>query len=263
MTSDLELIKAAAAEAGALALRLHRDGAVKVWSKAGGSPVTNADLEVDELLRDRLIGARPDYGWLSEETADDNSRLSARRVFVVDPIDGTRAYAHGRPWWTVCVAVVEDGLPIAGVLVAAAVDETYEAALGGGARLNGKIISVSSRTELDGASLLADARFLRRPDWPRPWPDDLTIETRNSVAYRMGLTGAGAFDGVVALSSKCDWDIAAADLIVREAGGLVTDHLGREFRYNRPSIRKRSLICAGPGLHALILKRVSHIELPN
>ena len=263
MTADLDLIRAAAAEAGELALRLHRDGKVEVWSKTGGSPVTNADLQVDELLRNRLLGARPDYGWLSEETADDNSRLSARRVFVVDPIDGTRAYAAGRPWWAICIAVVEDGAPVAGVLVAAAVDETYEAALGGGARLNGAAIAVSTRATLEGATLLADARTLRRPDWPRPWPEDLTIESRNSVAYRMGLTAAGVFDGVVALSSKCDWDIAAADLIVREAGGLVTDHLGRGFSYNRPSTIKRSLICAGPALHPLILERVGHIELPK
>ena len=263
MTSDLELIRSAAIEAGELALRLSRDGEVKVWSKAGGSPLTNADLAVDELLRDRLIGARPDYGWLSEETVDDSSRLHARRAFVVDPIDGTRAFAQGRPWWVVSVAIVEDGLPVAGVLVASAVGETYDAAAGGGARLNGLPIEVSSRTQLEGAALLADARTLRRPDWPRPWPEDLRIESRNSVAYRMGLTAAGAFDGVVALSSKCDWDIAAADLIMREAGGMVTDHLGRSFLYNRPSVRKPSLICAGPALHPLILERVGHIELPK
>lgn len=182
---------------------------------------------------------------------------------MVDPIDGTIAFFKGRPWWAVSVAVVEDGVPVAGVLYAPAVGETYEAALGEGARLNGRPIRVGGREALEGAALLADARTLRRPDWPTPWPDDLTIETRNSVAYRMALAAAGAFDAVVALSSKCDWDLAAADLIVKEAGGLATDHRGRPFVYNQPTARKRSLICANPPLHRLILERVGHIELPK
>ena len=113
-----------------------------------------------------------------------------------------------------------------------------------------------------GSALLADARTLRRPDWPEPWPDELRIESRNSVAYRMALVAAGAFDAVLALSSKCDWDLAAADLIAAEAGAGSTDHRGRPFAYNQPSVQKPSLICAGPPLHRLILERVSHIDLP-
>ncbi len=225
--------------------------------------MTNADLEVDGLLRRTLTEARPDYGWLSEETLDDESRLKARRTFVVDPIDGTIAYVKGRPWWAVSIGVVEDGVPVAGVLYAPAVGEVYDAAAGGGARLNGQAIRVGGREALEGAALLADAPTLRRPDWPIPWPDDLVIERRNSVAYRMALAAAGAFDAVVALSSKCDWDLAAADLIVREAGGVSTDHRGRPFVYNQPSARKRSLVTANPALHRLILERVGHIELPK
>ncbi len=259
--ADLELIESAARDAGELALSFKRQGKVQTWSKEGGSPVTNADLAVDRQLQDQLRAARPDYGWLSEETADDRSRLEAKRTFVVDPIDGTIAYIKDRPFWTVCIGVVEDGQPTCGVLVAPALGETYVALAGGGARLNGQPICVRDRDVLEGSALLADARTLRRPDWPEPWPDELRIESRNSVAYRMALVAAGAFDAVVALSSKCDWDLAAADLIVREAGGLATDHRGRPFAYNQASVRKRSLICAGPRLHALILGRVSHIEL--
>lgn len=261
--ADLELIRQAALEAGALARRRLEAGEVEVSYKTGGSPVSNADLEVDALLKSRLTAARPDYGWLSEETQDDESRLTARRTFVVDPIDGTQAFIKGRPWWAVSVAVVEDGAPVAAVLHAPAVAELYEAALGSGARLNGEPIRAGDCVELERCAVLADARTLRRPDWPTPWPDEMRIETRNSVAYRMALVAAGAFDAVVALSSKCDWDIAAADLIVREAGALATDHLGGGFSYNQPSVRKRSLICAGPGLHRLILERVGHIELPK
>ena len=258
---DLQLIEAAAREAGELALDYRRQGKVQVWAKQGGSPVTNADLAVDKLLAERLRAARPDYGWVSEETADDRSRLTARRVFVVDPIDGTIAFMKDRPHWAVSIAVVEDGQPVCGVLHAAAHAQTFTAVASEGARLNGQPIGVSARDRLEGAALLADARYLRKPDWPEPWPEDLRIETRNSVAYRMALVACGGFDAAVALSSKCDWDLAASDLIVREAGGLATDHRGRRFAYNQASVRKRSLVCAGPELHALILRRVAHIEL--
>jgi myo-inositol-1(or 4)-monophosphatase len=263
MSSDLELIRDAALEAGALALRMQEAGEVRTWAKSGGSPVTNADLEVDKLLRRRLMEARPDYGWLSEETLDDQSRLSARRAFVVDPIDGTIAYIKHRPWWVVSVAVVEDGAPVAGVLFAPEVGETYEAAAGQGARLNGQAIAAAGRSELEGSSLLSDAKMIRWEGWPRPWPEDLTVESRNSVAYRMALVASGAFDAVLALSSKCDWDLAAADLILREAGAVSTDHKGQPFVYNQPSARKPSLVSANPALHRLILERVGHIDLPS
>ncbi len=260
--NDLELIRSAALDAGAIALRFLSEDKVETTHKAGGSPVTNADIELDRMLAERLRAARPDYGWLSEESADDSSRLTAGRAFVIDPIDGTAAYIRGRPWWAVSIAVVEAGVPIAGALYAPAVEELYEAAAGEGARLNGQPIRVTHRAQLEGAGILADPRVIRRPDWPRPWPD-MRIESRNSVAYRMALVAAGGFDGVLALSSKCDWDIAAADLIVREAGGLSSDHLGHAFVYNLPSIRKSSLVSAGPALHSLILERLGHIELPH
>ena len=261
IASDLELIEQAALEAGELALQFKRDGQVRTWSKAGGSPVTNADLAVDALLKDRLIGARPDYGWLSEETADDPARLAARRVFVVDPIDGTIAYIKDRPFWAVSIAVVQDGQPIFGVLHAPALAEIYVAEAGQGARLNGAAIHVGSRTELEGSAVLSDAKMIRHASWPQPWPEDMRVESRNSVAYRMALAASGAFDAVLAMSSKCDWDLAAADLIVREAGGVSTDHLGRPFAYNLPSSEKPSLVSANPALHRLIIERVNHIDL--
>ena len=180
---------------------------------------------------------------------------------MVDPIDGTIAYIKGRPHWAVSIAVVEDGQPVTGVLHAPAHGETFVAEAGRGARLGGQPIQISARTELEGSALLSDVKTIRHPAWPEPWPDDLKIESRNSVAYRMALVAAGAFDAVLALSSKCDWDLAAADLIVREAGGLSTDHRGQPFAYNQASVTKPSLVCAGPALHQLIISRVSHIEL--
>ena len=210
--NDLDLILAAAQEAGELALSA-REGGLKIWSKDGGSPVTDADLAVDALLKTELMAARPDYGWLSEETADDPARLTTRRQFVVDPIDGTVAFMKGKPWFAVSIAVVENGQPIAGVVHAPALDETYSATLDGPPLLNGAPIVPSVTAELLGSAMLGDAKMFAHPAWREPWPD-MRIEARNSIAYRMCLVASGAFDAAIALSPKSEWDLAAADLIL-------------------------------------------------
>jgi myo-inositol-1(or 4)-monophosphatase len=258
MTHDLALIRDAALEAGRLALRMRADG-LQVEIKPGGSPVTDADLAVDALLKARLLDARPDYGWLSEETADDLARLKARRLFMVDPIDGTRAYLKNRPWFTVCIAVVEAGQPVTAVVHAPELDETYEAVVGGGATLNGRPIRPSDRTELEGCAMLGDAGMFADPRWPQPWPP-MHIAARNSIAYRIVQVACGAFDAALALNCKNDWDLAAADLIAREAGACIGDHTGAPFVYNRPAPMQRSVLCAAPGLCELILQRVGHID---
>jgi myo-inositol-1(or 4)-monophosphatase len=257
--SDLALIRAAAIAAGEVAQAVRRKGLTTI-SKADGTPVTNADLEVDALLKDQLTRARPDYGWLSEETADDPIRLTRERLFVVDPIDGTRSYLKDRPWWAVSIAVVEAHRPVAGVVHAPDVAETYEAASGQGARLNGAPIAPSGAAAIEGASMLADAKLFAHPAWPEPWPA-MRIESRNSIAYRLCLVACGAFDAALALSAKSEWDLAAADLIATEAGCRVTTHRGRPFAYNGVVPRAPSLVCAGPALHRLILRRVEPIEL--
>lgn len=257
LAADLELIRAAALEAGALALS-ERAAGVEVRSKAGGSPVTSADLAVDALLKDRLLAARPDYGWLSEETADTADRLSKRRIFVVDPIDGTVAYIKDKPWWCVPIAVIEDGAPVAAVVHAPSLGETFEATRGGGARLNGRPISASDVDSLDDASVLADARLLEGPHWPEPWPA-MRLEKRNALAYRLALVASGAFDAAIALTPKWDWDVAAGALIAREAGAVVSDHHGRPWRFNRPDPRQASLVCAAPALHPQIVARCASI----
>ncbi|WP_420479235.1 3'(2'),5'-bisphosphate nucleotidase CysQ [Brevundimonas sp. FT23028] len=256
---DLELIRDAVLAAGELALS-EREAGLKIWSKSGGSPVTSADLAVDALLRDRLLTARPDYGWLSEETADSPDRLTRRRIFVVDPIDGTVAYMKEKPWWCIPVAVVEDGRPVAAVIHAPMLNETFVATLGGGATLNGRAITPSDTTDLDDASVLADARLMEGPLWPEPWPP-MRYEKRNALAYRMALVAAGAFDAAIALTPKWDWDVCAGALIAEEAGARVSDHHGRPWRFNQPDPRQTSLICAAPGLHPLILKRTGPIPL--
>lgn len=257
--ADLELIRTAVLIAGERAL-IERDAGLKVWSKSGGSPVTSADLAVDQLLREALLSARPDYGWLSEETADSADRLQARRIFVVDPIDGTVAYMKNKPWWCIPIAVVEDGRPVAAVIHAPALNETFEAVLGDGARLNGRPITASDTETLDDASVLADARLMEGPHWPEPWPV-MRLEKRNALAYRMALVAAGAFDAAIALSPKWDWDVCAGALIAEEAGARVSDHHGRPWRFNRADPRQSSLVCSAPALHPLILKRCASIPL--
>lgn len=259
LADDLELIRDAVLAAGELALS-ERERGLKIWSKSGGSPVTSADLAVDTLLRARLLDARPDYGWLSEETADTTDRLTKRRIFVVDPIDGTVAYMKDKPWWCIPVAVVEDGRPVAAVIHAPMLNETFTATFGGGATLNGRAITASDTTDLDDASVLADARLMEGPHWPEPWPP-MRYEKRNALAYRMALVAAGAFDAAIALTPKWDWDVCAGALIAGEAGAKVSDHHGRTWRFNQPDPRQTSLICAAPGLHPLILRRTGPIPL--
>jgi myo-inositol-1(or 4)-monophosphatase len=257
LADDLALIVDIAQEAGRLAEDLRRQG-LEVTYKRDNTPVTNADLATDQLLKSRLTVARPDYGWLSEETADDTARLSRRRLFVVDPIDGTRAFLRDRPWWSVSVAVVEGDRPVAGVVFAPQLGELFCAHAGGGATLNGQPVGPSDIRVVEDCGMVGDPRVFARPDWPVPWPP-MRIEQRNSTAYRMCLVAQGVFDAAVAPASKYDWDLAGADIIATEAGCFVGDHHGRAFSYNGVSPVQRSLVCTAPGLTPLILDRVRHI----
>jgi len=258
--NDLELISEAARTVGETARDLRSEG-LRSREKAGGmGPVTNADLEVDALLKAMLMQARPEYGWLSEETADDPSRLERERLFVVDPIDGTVSFMNGKPYWAVSIAVVEAGRTVSAVVHAPDLDETYEAQAGSGARRNGLEVGASDVRLIENSGMLGDAKMFGHPAWPTPWPP-MRIETRNSIAYRLCLVADGRFDAALALSAKSEWDVAAADLICAEAGAVLTDHKGRPFAYNKPVPSMPSVVCAAPGLHPLILERVRHIDL--
>jgi myo-inositol-1(or 4)-monophosphatase len=261
--ADLALILEAAHEAGALARDIRRQGLEVDYKADDNTPVTNADLAADALLTARLRAARPGYGWLSEETADDRERLNRRRVFVVDPIDGTRAFLNGKPWWSVSIAVVEDGRPTVGVVFAPELDETYAAAAGDGATCNGQAIRTGAATRLEACRMAGDPVVFAHWSWPRPWPVTMRVEARSSTAWRMCAVAAGEFDAAVAPVRKSDWDVAAGDLIAREAGCFVGDHLGEPFVYNRARPSQASLICAVPALAPLILERVRHIGSRN
>lgn len=250
---DDTLLRDAVRAAGALARDLAAD-ATDHWHKPDGTPISQADLKVNDLLKERLTGARPDYGWLSEETQDDARRLEKRRVWVIDPIDGTSAFVKGDPHWTVSAALVEDGRPIVGVVFNPMTEEFFEARAGQGARLNGKVIRVSERAVLKGARMIMHRSALKSDRWAEPWPR-LKAEMRNSMAYRLSLVASGDFDATVVLSGKSEWDLAAADLLVHEAGGTVTTHDGARFTYNQATIRLPNVLAAGPGLYDTLLQR--------
>jgi myo-inositol-1(or 4)-monophosphatase len=241
LQDDLELIRVAAEEAGRIAMGYFgRDP--EVWMKAGVSPVSEADYAVDAFLKGSLRAARPDYGWLSEETVDTPERLSARRTFVVDPIDGTRAFLERRDVWCVSIAVVEDGRPLAGVLDCPARREVYVAALGRGATLNGRPIRMRAPERppvvAGPKALVAALPEGLRPDRPYPYVP--------SLAYRIALLAKGAIDGTFVKANSHDWDLAAADLILAEAGGSVVDAAGRCLFYAGPD-PAHGLLAAGGG----------------
>lgn len=227
LAGDLALITDAAREAGRIALRYFRKDP-EVWMKVGDSPVTEADFAVDAFLREQLTASRPDYGWLSEETVDTAGRLSARRTFVVDPIDGTRAFVDGRDVWCVSIAVVEAGRPLTGVLDCPARGEVYTASLGGGALKNGQPTAVrdaGQRPTVAGPKPMIDAlekatqlQLERHPYVP-------------SLAYRIAMLAKGTISGTFVKPNSHDWDLAAADLILGESGGRILDSHGNELQY--------------------------------
>jgi myo-inositol-1(or 4)-monophosphatase len=258
-TLDHALLVAAVREAGVIAMRSFRTD-VKTWKKEGGTPVSEADIAIDQHLKQRLGEVRPEYGWLSEETEDDATRLGRRRVWVVDPIDGTRAFLQGVPHFCHSAALVEDGRPVLAALFNPATDEFYEAMAGQGARLNGRPIRVSDRSEIAGCRMAAFEPLFRHPAWREPWPD-MQIIQRDSVAYRLALVASGDADAALGLNAKNDWDLAAADLIVHESGGHVTSHDGQLLAYNGSEPLQRSFLAAGPAMHAALFARVGQIKL--
>jgi myo-inositol-1(or 4)-monophosphatase len=261
---DLVLIEQAVREAGDIARHFY-GGEYRRWSKNRGEPVTEADLAVDRFLRERLLAARPGYGWLSEEGGE-KERPDAARSFMVDPIDGTTAFLKAKPHFSITVAVIESARPVAGVVYNPITEECFAAARALGSRLNGRGIHVSDSASIVGCRILGPKDMFAHPGWSTPpntpWPD-MQIEQRSSVAYRMALVAAGTFDAALVLSAKRDWDMAAGDLIVREAGGMVTTHDGAALAFGSAVPIQRSMVCAGPALHALLLERIRHIVLPQ
>lgn len=248
------LIENAAREAGALALQMSR-APLKQWIKGESSPVSEADMAADALLKTRLLGATPDYGWLSEETTDDETRLSRSFTWIVDPIDGTRAFLAGRDDWCVSVALVSEGRPVAGAIFAPARDEMFAAAFGHGATLNGVPIRAAAGRDLSGAALAGPRKLVEALELPQLGAS--LVPRIGSLALRLAQVSDGRLAAALAGANSHDWDLAAADLLVHEAGGRMTTLGGEELRYNRPKLMHDVLVAAGADRHAFL---VAHLQ---
>lgn len=255
LASILPRVEGIVREAGDIALGYFRSGHpthAEVNFKDGGSPVTEADLRIDRFLRAKLGPLAPELGWLSEETADSSERLTREALFVVDPIDGTRGFAAGDPCFCLCVALVARGRPFYGVVHAPALGKTFVARHGGGATCNGAPIAVSTRKHLTGARLSTPDAFssiLRMSGLAYSAQPRLP-----SLAMRLLGVATGEFDVALARENSYDWDIAAADLILHEAGGVLTDLEGQTPSYNRATPRHPALAAGPPVLQTQLIE---------
>lgn len=254
----LPRIEEVARQAGELALTHFRPGertTAAISYKNGGSPVTEADLAVDRFLHAEMQRLAPEAGWLSEETIDTEARLSHRSLFVVDPIDGTSAFARGDARWAISIALVEAGRPIIGVVHAPAMQQTFSGAVGVGAFLNGDPLVVAQRPSLDGATVIAPRSMHDRIETS---PRKLVIASRvPSLALRLVDIAAGRHDLVFTTPNSRDWDIAAADIILAESGATLTESGRAPVIYNRPNLARGALIAAARSLidDAVLLAR--------
>lgn len=261
---DLTLLRLAALEAGHIARRFFQKDETKTWNKSQDksilNPVTEADIAINDFLAAHLRAARPDYGWLSEETKDDGSRQSCEHSFIIDPIDGTRAFIDGRPHFTICIAVLKTDTSanpptaraISGVVYNPMTDEMYSAQAGQGATLNDSPITPSPIAAIENCAMIGYPRKFRRAKWP-----DMNVTILNSMAYRIVRVASGQNDATVSFTPKSDWDLAAAVLIAQEAGAMISDLDGHDFNFADDNTSNHGVICAGPKLYPLLLQRLN------
>ena len=252
---DLALLTDAARDAGRIALRFWRKDP-QVWDKGGEhGPVTEADLAVNDMLKARLLAARPGYGWLSEETPDDAARLSCETVFIIDPIDGTRAFIAGEETFAHSLAIAHKGRVTAGVVFLPALDRIYTASETAPPLKDGQPIAASRRDRLEGADILTTKVNMLPENWPGGVPE-ITRHFRASLAYRLCLAAEGRFDGMLTLRPAWEWDIAAGSLIAEKAGAVVTDQRGESLRFNTASALADGVLALPPAPHADAVRRL-------
>jgi myo-inositol-1(or 4)-monophosphatase len=259
LARDAALLSDAVREAGALALSLFGTE-LKNWTKGASSPVSEADIRVNDLLESRLRTATPDYGWLSEESADDEARLDKNMVWIVDPIDGTRGYLAGREDWCVSVALVEQGSTVLAAVFAPATDEFFFAMRGHGTVLNAEPVFATSGTALDFSRVAGPKPLVERLSRQS---DDIILHPRiGSLALRLCRVAQGSLDAAFAGGQSRDWDLAAANLIVHEANGSMTALSGDAIAYNRREVTHGVLVAAGRDRHARIVEHFRTRPLP-
>jgi myo-inositol-1(or 4)-monophosphatase len=251
--ATIEQLAATVREAGDIALRTFRQP-LRQWTKGASSPVSEADLAVDDFLRQRLGSMTPGAAWLSEETEDDPARLDTETVWIVDPIDGTRAYIAGQTDWTISAALTVRGRPMLAAVFAPAMQELFLARAGAGATRNGAPIAASRGDHLAGVKVIGPKRLL---DWLADVDaSTVPIPRIGSLALRLARVAQGEIDVAFTRGSSHDWDLAAADLLVHEAGGALTTLTGRILTYNRSELVHGALIAAGRERHAALISLV-------
>lgn len=256
---DAALLKDTVREAGALALSLFRTE-LKNWTKGASSPVSEADIAVNDLVEKRLREATPNYGWLSEESVDDDSRLGKELIWIVDPIDGTRAYLAGREDWCVSVALVAGSAPVLGAVYAPVTNEFFFAARDRGATLNERPVRAAAGTAFDFSRMAGPKPLVQRLS---PSSEEITLFPRiGSLALRLCRVADGGLDAAFAGGQSRDWDLAAANLIVQEANGRMTALSGDAIEYNRREVVHGVLVAAGQDRHNRIVEHFRNHPLP-
>lgn len=252
---ELDCARRAARLAGEIIRGYFGGDRFDVGSKGHDNPVTSADLEADAAIKRVLLGEFGDYGWLSEETADDRSRLTHRRVWIVDPLDGTKEFIKHIPEFVVAIALAEDGAGVVGVTYNPIKDEMFWAARGVGCHVDGSQAHVSVATDLRNARLLASRSEVSRGEW-RQYEGLAIVNPTGSVAYKLALVAAGRGDASFSRSPKSEWDIASGAVLLAEAGGRFTDIDGKEVRLNQPDVKLRGLIASNSALHPQLVELI-------
>jgi myo-inositol-1(or 4)-monophosphatase len=259
---ERDVAVAAAREAGTVILRYYGARGVEVHEKGPDSPVTRADLEANACIRRHVAAAFPDDGWLSEETADSTERLGRQRVWVVDPLDGTKEFIQHLPEFCVCIALTEAGRPVVGVEYNPAADRLYVAVRGGGTTVNGERARVSATSRVADARVLASRSEDRRGEWDA-FKRRLHVELTGSVAFKLAQLSTGAGDATFTLTPKNEWDLCAGTLLVEEAGGRVTGLDGAPLVFNQRSPLRPGMIASNGVLHAGLLALIAEVKAPR
>ncbi|MEJ2123506.1 MAG: 3'(2'),5'-bisphosphate nucleotidase CysQ [Alphaproteobacteria bacterium] len=251
MDQDYELLITTVREAGALAMTYFRRD-IDATNKSDGSPVSEADLAVDRYLREQLTGNGSPHGWLSEETADDLNRLDMRSLWVVDPIDGTRAFLEGSEQWVVSAALVVDEAPVLAAIYNPVTEELFTARHGMGAFLNNERVAVEDVATVEDAHIMGSRGMFKKSIWAKPWPEFRRSFVR-SIAYRISAVVCGKVNAALSITALAEWDIAAATLLMREAGGVITTLDDTPLTFNKEEVRSHGIVAAGPKLHARLI----------
>jgi myo-inositol-1(or 4)-monophosphatase len=252
LKDDATLLFDAVREAGELGRSLSARSGLQCWTKPDGSQVTEGDLAINDLLAERLKSARPSYGWLSEETPDmPQGRMAQEKLWIIDPIDGTRAFIEGRKEWCVAAALAIGGRPVLGAVYRPLRDEFYAATVGEGARLNGEQLRIADSMGLEGAVIAGNRKALSGLAHLGITGD---ASGQLPLQLRLAYVAAGRLDGAVSIGKRHDWDLAAGELLVIEAGGAVSSSSGEGYIYNRPEPWQQGLIAAGAKRHAALIE---------